>query len=142
MNNLKSMAGFVFILFTSLFFAACSDDDSEGKNIIDSKDYVLTIASHKVPGVVSECGNNVLTEVYAVKKDHSDTWIQQSWIDGFEYENGYEYKIKVRETSYLDYNRSEPAWTEYKMTELISKEKKASEGIPDNFIPKWYKPQE
>ena len=82
------------------------------------------------------------TEVYAVKKDHSDTWIQQSWIDGFEYENGYEYKIKVRETSYLDYNRSEPAWTEYKMTELISKEKKASEGIPDNFIPKWYKPQE
>ncbi|WP_192910002.1 DUF4377 domain-containing protein, partial [Bacteroides salyersiae] len=59
-------------------------------------------------------------------------------IQGFEYEPGYEYQIRISETSYLDYNMSEPAWTEYKILSVISKEKKKSENLPDNFIPVWY----
>ena len=29
----------------------------------------------------------------------------------------------------------QPAWTEHKLLEVISKEKKASEGLPKHFIP-------
>ena len=32
----------------------------------------------------------------------------------------------------------EPAWTEYALLEEISKEAKASENVPDNFIPEWF----
>jgi hypothetical protein len=133
MKNFKIFMGIV-VLLTSFVLSACSDES----NIIDKKEYSLTIASKKVLGVVSSCGCNSLAEVYAAKKDNSDTWIQQSAIDGFEYEAGYEYIIQVKETSYLDYNRSEPSWTEYKMIKLISKEKKTSESLPKNFIPDWY----
>ena len=41
-------------------------------------------------------------------------------------------------TDYLDYSMGEPAWTEYALIEEISKEAKASENVPDNFIPEWF----
>ena len=42
----------------------------------------------------------------------------------------YEYKIKISETTFLDYSMGEPAWTEYELLETISKEKKVSEDLP------------
>ena len=41
-------------------------------------------------------------------------------------------------TDYQDYSMGEPAWTEYALIEEISKEAKASENVPDNFIPEWF----
>lgn len=46
------------------------------------------------------------------------------YIDGFEFEKGYEYKIKVSETSYLDHSMGQPAWTEYDLLDVLSKEEK------------------
>lgn len=60
------------------------------------------------------------------------------YIDGFEFEKGYEYKIKISETSYLDYRMGQPAWTEYDLLDVLSKEKKNSEGLPLHFIPEWF----
>ena len=58
--------GFFGILLTAMFAAvgltACSNDDEEGK------EYVLTVASKKIPGVLWSEGVNHLSEVYAVKK--------------------------------------------------------------------------
>ena len=59
-------------------------------------------------------------------------------ISGFEYESGYEYILRISRTDYLDYSMGEPAWTEYALIEEISKEAKASENVPDNFIPEWF----
>ena len=46
--------------------------------------------------------------VYAVKKELSDEWITFGNIEGFDFEEKYECKIKISETSYLDYGMGEP----------------------------------
>lgn len=83
-------------------------------------------------------GNNFISDVYAVKKEQSNEWIIFGYIEEFEFEKGYEYKIKISETSYLDYSMEQPAWTERKLLEVISKDKKDSENLPLHFIPKSY----
>lgn len=133
---------FLRMLFMTFFamagLTACSDDNAEGKKITDYKEYTLTVASLKLPGVVTSCGNNVFTDVYAVKKEQSTEWEALGSIGKFEYEEGYEYQIRISETSYLDYRMGDPAWTEYELLEVIAKEQKNSENLPPHFIPNWY----
>lgn len=118
-------------------FIGC-DKDEDGRKVIDYKEYVLTVASKKVPGVLGIEGNNLLSEVYAVKKESSETWESQTYIGGFEFEEGNEYKVKISATSYLDERMGQPAWTEYDLLEVMSKEKKDSEGVPLHFVPEWF----
>ena len=117
---------------------ACIDDnEEEGRKVTDYKEYTLTVASAKLPGVVTS-GYNLLADVYAVKKEQSTEWEAQGSIGKFEYEEGYEYQIRISETSYLDYSMGDPAWTEYELLEVISKEHKDSDNLPPHFIPDWY----
>ena len=55
-------------ILTMAGLTACNDDDDEGRKIIDYKEYTLTVASVKLPGVLTSSGSNVLADVYAVKK--------------------------------------------------------------------------
>ena len=129
----------VLILFFCVFsFISCDDNDEEGRKITDYKEFVLTVASEKIPGVLWSDGFNYLSEVYAVKQEPSDEWSAFGNIDGFEFEKGYEYQIKIGETSYLDYSMGTPAWTERELLEVISKDKKDSENLPLHLIPKAY----
>lgn len=116
--------------------AGCEKED--GRKITDYKEYTITVASEKVTGLISSCGNNYVSDVYAIMKEHSAEWEQLACIEGFEYETGYEYTLRISETSYLDHSMGDPAWTEYNLIETISKEKKTSEGVPNNFIPDWF----
>lgn len=126
----------VLILFFCVFsFISCDDNDEEGRKITGYKEFVLTVASEKIPGVLWSDGFNYLSEVYAVKQEQSDEWSAFGNIDGFEFEKGYEYQIKIGETSYLDYSMGTPAWTERELLEVISKDKKDSENLPLHFIP-------
>lgn len=135
----KDFLGMLLVTFLAMAgLTACSDDNEEGRKIIDYKEYTLTVASVKLPGVVTSCGNNVFTDVYAVKNEQSIEWKAQGSIGNFEYEEGYEYQIRISETSYLDYSMGEPAWTEYNLLEVIAKEHKNSENLPPHFIPNWY----
>ena len=79
-----------------------------------------------------------MEEVYVVKKENAEDWEAMGYIDGFEFEKGYEYKIKVSETSYLDHSMGQPAWTEYDLLDVLSKEEKNSENLPLHFIPEWF----
>lgn len=47
---------------------ACTDDNEEGKKVTDYSEYTLTVASVKLPGVLTSSGNNIFANVYAVKK--------------------------------------------------------------------------
>lgn len=126
------------LFFCAFSIISCDDNDEEGKKVTDYKEYVLTVASEKVPGVLWSEGSNHLSEVYAVKKEQSDEWSAFGSIDEFEFVKGYEYQIKIGETSYLDYAMGDPAWTERDLLEIISKNKKDSEDVPLHFIPKAY----
>ena len=68
------------------------------------------------------------------QKNNAQDWESFSFIQDFNYEEGYEYHIKISKTTYLDYRKGDPSWTEYKLLEVISKEKHDSEGLPDNFL--------
>lgn len=138
---MKKQNYFTILLVAILTMAgltACNDNDEEGRKITGYKEYTLTVASVKLPGVLTSSGSNVLADVYAVKNEQSTDWEAHGRIGKFEYEEGYEYQIRISETSYLDYNMDDPAWTEYELLEVISKERKVSENLPPHFIPDWY----
>lgn len=127
----------VLLIFIGL--SSCiSNVEEEGRKTTDYREYDLTVASEKLPGVVTSSGSNLLGEVYAVKRDNSSEWEAMGGIDGFDYEEGFEYRVRISETSYLDERMGDPAWTEHKLKEVLSKERKTSEGLPMNFIPSWY----
>lgn len=129
----------IVVLLTVLGLPSClSDMEQEGKKTTGHKECELIVASVKLPGVLTSSGYNLLDEVFAVKRDESSEWEAMGTIGGFEYKDGYEYRIRISETSYLDKRMGDPAWTEYKLMEVISKERKNSEGLPLNFIPSWY----
>ncbi|PWB01464.1 DUF4377 domain-containing protein [Duncaniella muris] len=65
---------------------------------------VLLGLKPKLPGVLTSSGNNIFANVYAVKKDNSNEWEAHGDIAKFEYEEGYEYLIRISKTSYLDYS--------------------------------------
>lgn len=138
---MKKQNYFTILLVAILTIAgltACNDNDEEGRKITGYKEYTLTVASVKLPGVLTSSGSNVLADVYAVKNEQSTDWEAHGCIGKFEYEEGYEFQIRISETSYLDYNMGDPAWTEYELLEVISKERKVSENLPPHFIPDWY----
>lgn len=137
--NTKGFLKMQLIAFLAVAgLTACNDDNEGGRKITDYKEYTLTVASKKLPGIMTSCGNNYLTDVYAIKQGQSNDWVSFGSIKGFDFEKEYEYKITISETSFLDYSMGEPAWTEYELLETISKEKKVSEDLPLHFIPEWY----
>lgn len=98
---------------------------------------MLTVVSIKLPGVITS--GAISPSVYVVKKEQSTEWeTLLGNIGKFEYEKGYEYQVRISETSYLDYNMGDPAWAEYDLLEVISKVHKTSENLPPHFIPNWY----
>lgn len=135
MNKILAILfSFVFIAITS----CSSDDEPDSRKVTDYKEYTLTVASKKLPGVVTTCGNSTLTDVYAVKNESQSKWQPLGSISKFDYEPGYEYQIRVSATSYLDQTMGEPAWIEYELLEILSKERKDSENLPADFIPDWF----
>lgn len=140
MKTVRLFLCFVVAFVCSTCLCSCLSDNEEveGRKILSSEDYVITVASHKVEGVVTSSGANIKTEVLAVKKEGLDKWEALYGISGFDYEEGYEYKLKINETHYLDYRMGDPAWSEHKLLEVLSKEQKETEGLPEYIVPQWY----
>ena len=132
------LSGIAVLFFCISGLTGCDGNNEDGRTVTDYKEYVLTVASEKVPGVLWAEGSDFLSEVYAVKKEQSDEWSAFGIIDGFEFEKGYECRIRIAETSYLDYSMGQPAWDERELLEVISKDKKDSENLPVHFIPAAY----
>ncbi|MDE6147457.1 MAG: DUF4377 domain-containing protein [Bacteroidales bacterium] len=130
---------FSILCLCALSLSGCQEKQDEGRKITGYEEYRLTVASRRLPGVVTSCGNTVSADVFAVKKDGASEWEPLPYISEFDYEEGYEYVISLSRTDYLDYAMGEPAWTEYKLLEVISKESKESEDLPESFIPDWFR---
>lgn len=130
----KHLFGILMLFLFTFTFISCDKEDEEGCKVTNYQEYELTVASKKILGMIFSEGKNYFRKVYAVKKNNAQDWESFSSIQDFNYEEGYEYHIKISETTYLDYRKGDPSWTEYKLLELISKEKHDSEGLSDNFL--------
>ena len=133
----KKLLGILILFLCTFNLTGCKNDD-EGRKVMSYRECVLTVASKKIPGVLTSSGYHVLTDVFVAKEYPFNDWVFLGAIKGFDYEPGYEYTIKISETSYLDYNMGEPAWTERELLEVIAKEERASDNLPLHLIPAWY----
>ena len=70
----------VLLICTSIF-ASCQKEE-EGRKITGYEEYTITIASEKVPGLLFSSGENHLSEVYAVMREHSAEWEQLGSMNG------------------------------------------------------------
>lgn len=70
---------------------------------------------------------------YIVKYESSSAWVLfYNKIQDFEYEEGYEYVIKV-EKSEIENPQMDASSLQFSLSKIISVEKKSSIGIPDEF---------
>ena len=126
------------IIFASLFTlisVACSDDDR------DIELFSMVIASEKLDGIITDAclGNSREATVFAAKINGNKDWESFSDdITGFEYESGFEYTIIVEKETFNDPQMSVTRWEEFTLQEVVSKEKRSSEGLPTDFIPDWF----
>lgn len=131
----------VLLLLVILSCVSCVKEEMKGPKQTGYKEYTMTVASDKRIGLSGQTAQ-ILCDVYAVKTDNATAW--SSFVPtplGFNYEPGYEYVIQVAETNWIDYDRGDPAYTDYALKKVISKTKKESEGLPKHFIPDWFIPQ-
>ncbi len=141
MKKNKKLSATLLILLCIFGLTSCiNEEKEEERKVTHYEEQTVIVASKKLQGVISSCGTDFTTGVYAIRKENSLQWEQLSYVSGFEYESGYEYKIRISITSYLDYRMGDPAWTEYKLLELLAKEKRESTGLPATFVPEGYKP--
>lgn len=116
---------------------------------------ISIISCTKSPNHSNSKGNETKQEVinweerWLVASEHAETpdfpfvlWIKREgnidwqllyppFVDGFEYQEGYEYLIVVRaETQDMDNLPEDSPSVMYTLLKIISKEKKQSEGIP------------
>lgn len=120
---------FLFVLLC-VFLTGCEKEQE-----FDEVSTVV-IASKKLDAVVFSCGFESKMPVYAVKQGNSSQWTACSdQINNFDYMEGYEYIVKLGKKNFHDKNMSVSSWSEYFLIELVSKEKKESESLPETFIP-------
>ena len=137
MMNGKRLFRVFLVFLCGCCVAGCRSTTLEQNEnrVIGYREYELLVASGTSPGLVWSCGMNIRADVYAVKMEDTREWEAFGHsIGGFEYESGYEYRIRISESDYLDYTMATPAWTEYDLLEILSKEKKNSDGLPEHLF--------
>ena len=71
--RLRSVIRTISASLTTAIIVSCNiNGEPDGRQVTDYQEYEVTVASEKIPGVYTSCGNNILTDVYAVMYMRSD----------------------------------------------------------------------
>lgn len=122
------MKKMVYLLLAVLIipFWGC---DKEEENY--SATYSMVIASEKRIANIDPTGGVYLAPCMMVKSEelfHSNEWTPFIFaIEGFQYEEGYEYTLQVKE--FIDKSLADGGWT-YRLHKVVSRVKKNSDGLP------------
>lgn len=127
------MKKIIYLLpFLSTLLCSCNDRE---RHYSTTKE--MLVASQKVYTLVGQGSSDILDTVLIVKYEEDGR--MYGWtglvrdLEGFDYEPGYEYRIKVKINHVISpKSHNNPYHLKYyKFLKLISKEKKESEGIND-----------
>lgn len=114
--NLKLLI-IIATIFAAICFVSCSKDKDDNY----SSEIELTVASKKA---MSEDWGGISKERNVIRES-DDIWqILFNTIDDFQYEDGYEYRLKVRKIT--PSKEIMDAYTSYELIEQLSKEKKTT----------------
>lgn len=119
------MLKWISALAALICLAACS---STPRRSPDSKvrTETLTVASRMV-----DCVGVGVRRCLVVKEGRSSDWeLFYDWIDGFEYEPGYEYVISVYRRE-IDVPPADGSNLKYVLDRVISRQMKESKNLPD-----------
>ena len=119
MNKLIPSLISLFLIFNAL---SCSDI-FKGDNEKD-RAFNLTIASVKTSIYLDRINN----PLYFAKIHPQDEWVYFDWVKGFDYEEGYEYVIRVWREKWHNGEIIDASIYRYTLLKVISKTKKNSEG--------------
>lgn len=115
MDKLK-ISIIAILLISVAYCTSCNKQDDELSNVIE-----LTVASKKV---MSTDWGGIQAERNVVR-EAGDAWVVLfSTISGFQYEDGYEYKLKVRKITPSP--EIKDAYTSYELISQLAKERKAT----------------
>ncbi|MBO6287687.1 MAG: DUF4377 domain-containing protein [Prevotella sp.] len=109
----KAMTAFWMI--ASISFAGCSDDEN-----------IVIVASERSYA----CGyDGVVRPHYLIKEGEKGTWKRAS-IFGLHWEEGYEYRVEVKDVSDNNCDPVDEVSLSYEVTEVVGKTKKQSSDLP------------
>ena len=113
MRHYKCIAGVIILFLCVSLFNSCKDDDT-----------MMWIASERVLSEDPVSTQEFLRMQYKFKE--SDPWMVLSErINGFNYEEGYEYILRVKVTK-IKNPAQDQSGTSYSLVDIISKTKKES----------------
>lgn len=113
---MRNIINAFFIITLLFFFIGCSSEDDKDKVEIVS----LSIASQTV--TITSPLDLKETEWIAVTESNNSYALPLNWIEGFEYEAGFEYKLKVKKITPINSIQDAPQ-SFYYLIEILSKNK-------------------
>ena len=119
---IKKKILFVFVALLCCVFAGCDDDKAV-------EVYDVTVASTRYDSGFDSILGRVF---YIVKLDEEEHWTLWRYIHGFDYEPGYEYRIRVKEYEVDTEGMMDRSPVEYRLDKVYSKELKTSD-LPDHM---------
>ena len=128
---MRNLFGFIVLLFGACYLSSCLDDEPKDKSV----EIQVTIS----PELTEEYGYRMgkpllLGEYMQVKEGKSNTW--ESWhplaIQGFEYEEGHEYVLKIKKTTLVN-PPADGSSILYTLLSVISDEKKKDIPLTERF---------
>lgn len=116
--KIENVFGFMLLLLFVLGFSSCIKDNN------DEKDKIEIVTMHisnetKFMKFLEEA----LVECMVVTVKNEQSYLPLGWIDGFEYEKGYEYSLKVKKITPVNPAQDAPR-NFYSLIKIITKEKK------------------
>ena len=112
----KNVFGFVLMLLFVLGFSSCIKDNEK-----DKIEIVTMYISNETKFM--KFLDEALVECMVVTVQKEQSYIPLRGIDGFEYEKGFEYSLKVKKTTPVHPLQDVPRYF-YSLIEILSKEKK------------------
>ena len=113
---------YILAILAVSIFTACSGDDDH------NKEYTLTVASVKPLNIFLP--DHEGRPSFFVKNEKEDKWQAYDYINDFEYEEAYEYLIRVKQEKWHNGEIQDASMYKTTLLEVISKTKNDSENIP------------
>lgn len=116
--KIKNVFGLVLLLLFVLGLSSCIKDNDDEKDKIEIVTMHISNETKFMKFLEEE-----LVECMVATVKNEQSYLPLGWIDGFEYEKGYEYSLNVKKITPANPVQDVPI-NFYSLIEIISKEKK------------------